>query len=220
MCEKGKDFEVYIHNEYECWRTPPGNIGIINYRYLLKKEGNNLLIIIGCNPSTANEMQHDPTMGLVDRFCQRTGYGGYIMLNLYPQIAPNVEALPANNDPQINHINKFIIEKTLKENKNSDILFAFGQLINHRDYLYDPCYVDIRNLVRIYFNKKQIKKLALGDAEGNVVRKFDYPPHFRNQAFWGNGIDRAVVVDFNLETYHIQNHKKTKLSRIQSKKAK
>ena len=124
---------------YECWRTPPNNN---NYegppcRYLLKK---NPLIIIGCNPSAANEEHSDPTMVLVDGFCQRNGYGGYIMLNLYPQIAGNVGGLPNNINNEIHSFNVHIIERTIKENNKSDILFAFGQIIEEKDYLYNICY--------------------------------------------------------------------------------
>lgn len=123
MCEKGKDYDVYNNGGYECWRTPLGKFKGIKCRYLLKK---NPLIIIGCNPSTANEKRVDPTMLLVDDFCQRNGYGGYIMLNLYPQIASKVGKLKNNFNDKIHSINIQLIERIIKENNRSDILFAFG----------------------------------------------------------------------------------------------
>lgn len=216
MCQQGIDYDVCIHNEYECWKTPPGNFEIINFRYLLKKRGDNPLIIIGCNPSKAYEKKLDPTMKIVEELLKNDqfDYDGYIMLNLYPQIAPKVEALPADIPQHINHINHFnnvnihIIEDSLRENSNSNILFAFGELIKKREFLYNTCYNHIREVLRTLIGEgiireNQIKKLAGGNARVNVNPQNNYPPHFRNAAFWGNGINLAVIAPFDFEAYHI-----------------
>ncbi len=214
MCEKGKDFEVYTHNEYECWRTPPGNFEKTRFRYLLKK---NPLIIIGCNPSTANEKRLDPTMEIVSHFCHRNGYGGYIMLNLYPQIASKVDRLPKDIDKfksEINNMNIKIIEKTIRENNNLDILFAFGKLIEKRNYLYDKCYVDIiksiKNLIENnVIDINQIKKISERNIKNNKIKKFDYPPHFLNPSFNKSDVERIIDPEpFDFENYKIELAKK------------
>ena len=67
--------------------------------------------------------------------------------------------------------------------------------------MYDPCYVDIRNLVRISINKNKIKKLAKRNIETNEIEQFAYPPHFGNRMFYGNGINNAELVEFNIKEY-------------------
>lgn len=202
---------------YKCLRTPPNNRGYNGprCRYLLKKEGKNPLIIIGCNPSDADEGQSDQTMITVSKFCKINGYGGYIMLNLYPQINADVHELPHDIDDinninyVINSVNIKIINKTLKQNRSSDILFAFGTIVNTRIILFRTCYNSIRVLIsrlihKGIINNNQIKKLALGDAEGNVIRQFAYPPHFSNRVFNGENVQRVFdTVPFDFEAYHI-----------------
>ncbi len=217
MCEEGIDYGVCTRDDndvkYVCWKTPPGNFEIINYRYMLKKEWKERmgkeewkdpLIIIGCNPSKANEDRLDQTMIRVERFIENKKYCGYIMLNLYPQIASDVEALPADITPLINHIkhiqsvNLCVIKKVLKNNKESDILFSFGELIRKRFFLYNLCFNSILNIID---NNDKIKKLDKINIKTNEIKQFAYPPHFLNPAFDENEIDNAVIEDFNIEAY-------------------
>ncbi|NCC83662.1 MAG: DUF1643 domain-containing protein [Clostridia bacterium] len=201
MCDIN-DYQKEYTAVYKCLRTPPDNRGYNGpqCRYLLRKEGDKPLIIIGCNPSTANEGESDPTMIKVSQFCQRRGHGGYIMLNLYPQIAPNVDGLPDNIngfDHAIHAINMEIIEKILKENNSSDILLSFGGLIEERDYLYDPCFLKIIDIIN---NNNYINRLKRLSLNGNIFRN---PLHFGYAGITSNVIaeDQLVLVDFNLQEY-------------------
>jgi hypothetical protein len=66
------------------------------YRYALWRVWNNtkpLLLQIGLNPSMANEFINDPTItrGIVR--ADRTGFGGFLMANLYAYVSTNPQAL-------------------------------------------------------------------------------------------------------------------------------
>ena len=191
MCDIN-DYQQEYTCLYTCLRTPPNNNGP-DCRYLLRKEGDNPLIIIGCNPSTANEGVSDPTMIKVSKFCQINGYNGYIMLNLYPQIASDVEDIPPHIDYHIHNVNMEIIERTIKENNGSDILFAFGGLIRQRNYLYDSCLKSINKII----NNNNINRLSLN---GDI---FMHPLHFGFPRITENVIaeSRLVLVNFNLQEY-------------------
>ena len=53
-----------------------------NHRFALEQPGERVLIVIGVNPSTADENKPDPTMQSVLRFLNSSGYDGFVMLNL------------------------------------------------------------------------------------------------------------------------------------------
>lgn len=211
MCDIN-DYRKEYTAVYKCLRTPPDNNE--NYvgprcRYFLKKEGDNPLIIIGCNPSTANEGQSDPTMVKVSQFCQIKGYGGYIMLNLYPQIASQVDNLPItiNNIYSINiyNFNVQIIEETLKENNKTDILFAFGNIINNRIRLFRECYDGIRDLLIRMINKRDIDELKIKKliSPDEINDEGNYLPHFLAFQFYGIGMENVEMEQFYFRNFNI-----------------
>lgn len=53
----------------------------------------NCVMFIGLNPSTADEINDDPTIRRVIRFAKDWGYGGVIMCNLFVQVTPNPKEL-------------------------------------------------------------------------------------------------------------------------------
>ena len=57
-----------------------------------------LLLLIGLNPSVANELKDDPTItrGMVR--ADRTGYGGLLMANLYGYVSTDPKALLVNDN--------------------------------------------------------------------------------------------------------------------------
>lgn len=213
MSEKGKDFEVYKHGEYECWRTPLDTsecwMGIL-CRYFLRKEGKNPLIIIGRNSNTAREGRPDTTMEIADRFCQKKGYDGYIMLNLYPQMISDVEALSAYITDHIHAVNMNVIEESIRKNKTSDILFILDSIDKEKiSSIFIKTYDDIKNLLigligNGIISKNKIFKLAKINIETNEIETFAYPPHFSNQAFKDKKVKRIIDPDpFDFEAYHI-----------------
>ncbi len=51
------------------------------------------MLFIGLNPSTANEVEDDPTIHRLCDFAQKWGYGGLYACNLYSQVTPYPEEL-------------------------------------------------------------------------------------------------------------------------------
>lgn len=51
------------------------------------------MLFIGLNPSTANELEDDPTIRRLCGFAQRWGYGGLYACNLFSYITPNPKDL-------------------------------------------------------------------------------------------------------------------------------
>lgn len=56
-------------------------------------------MFVGLNPSTANELQDDPTITRVKRFAAQWGYGGVYMMNLFAYVTPYPEELKKVIDP-------------------------------------------------------------------------------------------------------------------------
>lgn len=57
------------------------------------------LIVIGLNPSTADELYNDPTVTRCISLAKRDGYDGLIMLNLFGYRSPYPEDMRASPDP-------------------------------------------------------------------------------------------------------------------------
>jgi len=72
------------------------------YRYTLTitwDETKPLAAFIGLNPSTADEVQDDPTIRRCRDFAQQWGCGGMVMLNLFAFRATNPEVMKAEEYP-------------------------------------------------------------------------------------------------------------------------
>jgi hypothetical protein len=54
------------------------------YRYVLASRCVKPLVVIGVNPSTANEKYPDPTVRKVMGFAELNNYDGFVVLNLQP----------------------------------------------------------------------------------------------------------------------------------------
>ena len=103
-------------------------------RFSLLKEGKNVLIVIGFNPSTADKDKKDPTMGSVLYHAENNGYDGFVMLNLYPLRSTSPDKLPNEIDPVIHQQNIKHINSILSKYPESDILLAYGNLVHKRRY--------------------------------------------------------------------------------------
>ncbi len=95
------------------------------YRYALWRiwgESKPLVMIVGLNPSTANESQPDPTIRRVITFAKSWGYGGFYMMNLfayvsaYPKDLVTVPDAIGDNDRYLDEVSK----------KCQDVVFAWG----------------------------------------------------------------------------------------------
>lgn len=139
-----------------------------NNRYALGQifeENGRTLICFGINPSTASPEQLDNTINKVIKIARFNGYNNWIMLNIYPQRATNPDDLHKIADETIIKRNLEIISQTLETFNQSDILFAYGNLISKRSYL-RHCLGQISELIKS--QSKTIKVIKL-TKEGNPV---------------------------------------------------
>ena len=102
------------------------------YRYALWRVWDNSLpklLFIGLNPSTADEINDDPTMRRCIRFSKDLGYGGFIMGNIFAYRSTDPKKLRKIKNP-IGSRNNFWLKKLHKEAGNS--IAAWG---THGEYL-------------------------------------------------------------------------------------
>ncbi len=116
-------------------------------RYLLENKGDNQLMVIGLNPSTASDLEPDNTMRRIMGYAQNNGFDGFIMINLYPQRSTNPKNLDSQLNEQRHNENLKIIRQIAKKVNSPTILLGFGSNIMRRSYL-KACLIDIVNELR------------------------------------------------------------------------
>tara|TARA_B110000116_G_C16653402_1_gene498363 strand:+ start:398 stop:874 length:477 start_codon:yes stop_codon:yes gene_type:complete len=87
------------------------------YRYALWRTWDENLpkaLFIGLNPSTADEIQDDPTIRRCIRYSMDWGYGGYLMGNIFGYRSTDPYALKKIKDP-IGNKNNFWLKKLHKQ---------------------------------------------------------------------------------------------------------
>jgi len=115
-------------------------------RFVLRKEGNNPLFVIGLNSSTADEYDYDPTVGKAMRIAYANGWkDGFVMLNLYPLRKTDPQELPQTADQKLLVENIAAIQKELGKVSKPTILAAWGANIKKRKYLGDS----LQKIVRL-----------------------------------------------------------------------
>ncbi len=108
-------------------------------RFLLGKQGKNMLLVIGLNPSTADRHTSDTTATKVETIARNNAYDGFVMANLYPQRSTDPKALPKRQDIKKSQKNIQIIQHALEGWPVSGIWAAWGQNIQLRPYLAKSC---------------------------------------------------------------------------------
>ncbi len=94
------------------------------YRYMLWRiwdKDKPLIMFVGLNPSTANQVSDDPTIRRVKRFASDWGYGGVYMMNCFPYVSTNPENLRENGKDELNDRCLKMVGK-----KCEKIIFAWG----------------------------------------------------------------------------------------------
>jgi hypothetical protein len=111
------------------------------YRYALgevQENANRVLFCFGINPSKATPKELDPTAKRIKKIAEAHGYDSWIILNICPQISTNPNGIAEEQDFDIETHKenlKQIAELLNRYRERSDILFAYGDLINKRPYL-------------------------------------------------------------------------------------
>lgn len=105
-----------------------------NNRYLLKKQGDNILVVMWINPSTADDKKPDATMRKVMWFAEKNWYDGFAMINVIPQRATNPNNINSNPDKWLFKKNYEVIENLMESIPNPAILLAFWNTIDSQKY--------------------------------------------------------------------------------------
>lgn len=123
-----------------------------SYRYCLigNKNASNPLIVIGLNPSTADNIKPAPTMRRIITFMENNGFDGFIMINLYPLRTPSPTELKIMGiDKEKHNKNLYKIKSYIKDFKNPSFLLAFGSKIHYIPEL-KRCFKDIITVYNAY----------------------------------------------------------------------
>lgn len=122
------------------------------YRYILGTRGENPLICIGVNPSTAEPGNLDNTLKSVARIAAGNGYDSWIMFNVYAQRATRPDDMDRQRSEALHRENMRAFEYVLShvgEGVRPAVWAAWGAVIEKRSYLPD-CVRDMVELGQRY----------------------------------------------------------------------
>ncbi len=108
------------------------------YRYILGTRGENPLICVGINPSTAEPDNLDPTLKSVERIAAFNGFDSFLMFNVYAQRATRPDDMDRDPDPRLHHANMDAFRYVLSRNAPGTapaVWAAWGAVIEKRPYL-------------------------------------------------------------------------------------
>ena len=105
------------------------------YRYILGTRGENPLICIGINPSTAQPGDLDNTLKSVERIALGNGFDSFIMFNVYAQRATDPDAMEKTCNMALHRENLEAFRYVLSISRKPAVWAAWGTIIEKRDYL-------------------------------------------------------------------------------------
>ncbi|MBQ8383244.1 MAG: DUF1643 domain-containing protein [Clostridia bacterium] len=106
------------------------------YRYILGTVGQNPLICIGINPSTAAPDDLDNTLKSVERIARGNGFDSFIMFNVYAQRATNPDHMDHELNEALHRENMEAFRWILaRSGKHPAVWAAWGTIVEKRDYL-------------------------------------------------------------------------------------
>lgn len=122
------------------------------YRYILGTRGENPLICIGINPSTAAPDDLDNTLKSVERIALHNGYDSWCMFNVYSQRATKPDDMDRTFNKKMHKENMKAFEYMLSsygKGFKPAVWAAWGNIIEKRSYLKD-CVKDMNTLAKKY----------------------------------------------------------------------
>ena len=109
------------------------------YRYILGTRGNNPLICIGINPSTAAPDDLDNTLKSVSRIAAGNNFNSWIMFNVYAQRATRPDDMDKNLNEALHRENmrafEYILRSVRSAGNTPAVWAAWGTIIEKRPYL-------------------------------------------------------------------------------------
>ncbi len=126
------------HYDRDRWLYVPCRF--LPYRYILGTRGENPLICIGINPSTAAPDDLDNTLKSVERIALRQGFDSFIMFNVYAQRATDPDTMDTACNPRLHRENMAAFRQVLNgcgTGVTPVVWAAWGTIIEKRPYLWD-----------------------------------------------------------------------------------
>ena len=106
-------------------------------RYILGKNGERKIIVIGLNPSTATQEKSDTTVAKVHQTAVNFGFDGFVMANLYPLRSTCPDNLPDKAKCNALKRNIEALIECAETEENPLFWAAWGVHIAIRRYLFD-----------------------------------------------------------------------------------
>ena len=134
-------------------------------RFLYGRKGNSELLVIGLNPSTANESSMDPTSKNIESIASQNGFDGWWIINLYPGRYSKPKYLPKKPNKIYLKENLKIINKIIKNEdfKIKNVLLCWGNNVNRHDYLKNQMDIILKILKESNFSFSCIGITKLGN---------------------------------------------------------
>ena len=108
------------------------------YRYILGTRGENPLICVGINPSTAEPDNLDPTLKSVERIAAFNGFDSFMSFTVYAQRATRPDDMDRALSERLHRENmaafRYILSRT-GEGRRPAVWAAWGTIIEKRGYL-------------------------------------------------------------------------------------
>ena len=153
-------------------------------RYVLGKYTNRPLIVFGINPSTASAEKNDNTISIIERVSELRQYDGYLMLNIYPLRATQIDSTFHNVcDSEICEYNLKCISERIYD--GAEIIAAWGTHICDKGY-----FIDILERINNIVKNKNAKWICLSKT------KHGHPHHPTRLAY-----SKMTFEPFNMDEY-------------------
>ena len=119
------------------------------YRYILGTRGENPLICVGINPSTAKPDALDNTLKSVQRIADGNGFDSFLMFNVYAQRATRPDDMEKQMNPHLHAQNMEAFRYLLSIGEKPTVWAAWGAIIEKRNYL-PECVAEMLRISREY----------------------------------------------------------------------
>ena len=125
-------------------------------RFVLAQKGKKNILVIGLNPSTADELKHDGTTSNIEKIAKVNGFDGWVLYNLSPQRSPYPHQLLTNSYDALLKQNIDTLDNWLKEEANTikNVWFAWGNNIALKQF---PYLKDSAREIVTFINKYNLK---------------------------------------------------------------
>ncbi len=107
-------------------------------RFIIGKKGNNNLLVVALNPSTADIDKHDPTTRNIENIAKLNGFDGWLLFNLCPKRATHPSELKINSEKNLLVDNLTFLNSILQFNQFDfkNVWLAWGNNINEKNRQY------------------------------------------------------------------------------------